>query len=274
MADHRPSSAASTIPLAGGRAMPVLGLGTWRLTRDTAGTVQAALDLGYRMIDTSGDYGTQPGIGRALRATGVDRDDIYLVTKVEEDEDAYEATRDRLRELGIESVNLMLIHRPPARGAGEELWRGLQRARDAGLTVDIGVSNYTLDQIDVLADATGEMPVVNQIEWTPFGWSEEMLHGCRDREIAIQAYSPLTRAHRLDDRLLADIGAHHGKTPAQVLLRWNLQLGTVPLPKANARAHLEENLQVFDFALTDEDLLRLASRNERWSALGRTLQYV
>ena len=259
----------STITLRKGRPMPVLGLGTWQLTDDTAGTVEEALGLGYRLIDTSGDYGTQPGIGEALRQTDVLRERIYLVTKVEEDEDTYDATRHNLDELGQEYADLMLIHRPPPSGAGVDLWQGLIRARDEGLVRDIGVSNYRIEQIEELVRSTGETPAVNQIEWTPFGWSTEMLDWCGERDIVVQAYSPLTRARRLDDERLTTIAERHDRTPAQVLLRWNLQLGTVPLPKANRHDHLVENLGAFDFALTDADLEALSGLNERSSSLGR-----
>jgi 2,5-diketo-D-gluconate reductase A len=270
---ERPTRPAETVRLRTGREMPVLGLGTWQLTEDTAGAVEAAIGLGYRLIDTSSDYGSQPGIAEALRRTDVSRDDIYLVTKVEEDEDAYEATKARLDELGVDRIDLMLVHRPPATGAGVDLWRGLQRARDEGLAVDIGVSNYSIDQLDKIADATGEVPAVNQIEWSPFGWSEAMLDHCRQHDIVIQAYSPLTRTERLDDDLLAEIAADHGKSPAQVLVRWAIQLGVVPLPKANDVDHMRENLGVFDFELSDAEMRRLQERNEHWSALGSSVQY-
>jgi len=171
-----------------GRTMPVIGVGTWQLTQDTAGTLEHALRLGYRLIDTSGDYGTQPGVGEALRRSEIDRGEVFVVTKVEEDEDAYEATRRNLRELGLEYADLMLVHRPPPEGVGVELWEGLIAARDEGLTRGIGVSNYSIEQIHALVDATGELPAVNQIEWSPFGWSREMLDYCRERGITIQAY--------------------------------------------------------------------------------------
>ena len=263
----------STMELRTGRSMPVLGLGTWQLDDDTAGTVEGALDLGYRMIDTSGDYGTQPGIGEALRRTDVDRREIYLVTKVEEDEDAYEATVRNLSELGLEYADLMLIHRPPRTGPGRELWEGLIRARDEGLALDIGVSNYSTEQIDELIRATDETPAVNQIEWSPFGWSREMLDFCAHRGIVIQAYSPLTRGRRLDSERLRSVAAGHGRTPAQVLLRWSIQRGTAPLPKANRRDHLVENLEALDFELDADDLDVLNSLNEQYSSLG-SLPYV
>ena len=258
----------STISLRTGRKMPVVGLGSWQLTQDTAGTVASALDLGYRMIDTSGDYGTQPAIGESLRRGGVDRDSVYLVTKVEETDDAYEATRDDLAELQQDYADLMLIHRPPASGAGVELWQGLIKARRDGLTRDIGVSNYSAELIEELIEETDEVPTVNQIEWSPFGHSDAMLQYCKDRGIVIQAYSPLTRTTRLDDETLGEIAARHGKTPAQVLVRWNLERGTVPLPKANQKRHLEEDIDVFDFRLGPDGVAALNRLNEGYSALG------
>jgi len=261
------------VTLATRRTMPAIGVGTWQLTDDTAGTLEYALRLGYRMIDTSGDYGTEAGVGDAIRRSRLDRSEIFVVTKVEEDEDAFESTWQALRELRLDHVDLVLVHRPPPRGAGEALWEGLLRARDAGLARDIGVSNYSIDQIERLVDATGERPVVNQIEWSPFGWSGEMLEHCDRHDIVIQAYSPLTRAERLDDERLTGIASEYDRTPAQVVLRWNLERATVPLPKANRREHLAENLDVFDFELADEHLQKLDRLNERWSALGNALQY-
>lgn len=255
-----------------GNRMPVLGLGTWQLTDETAETIAAALNLGYRMIDTASDYGTQAGIGEAFRRSGIERSGLYLVAKVEETDDAYEATRQYLSELQLDYADLMLIHRPPRTGAGEELWRGLLRAREDGLTRDIGVSNYSAELIDDLIRATGEVPAVNQIEWSPFGHSDPMLQYATEKKIIIQAYSPLTRTKRLDDKRLSGIAAKYGKSPAQVLIRWNLQRGTVPIPKANQRGHLEENIRVFDFEISEEDMAVLTGLNERYSSLS-TLPY-
>lgn len=260
------------IALHTGNSMPVLGVGTWQLTNDTAGTIEIALELGYRMVDTSGDYGTQPGIADGIKRSGIGRGEFYLVTKVEEMGDAYQATRRNLDELQLDYVDLMLIHRPPKTGAGEELWRGLMRAKEDGLTRDIGVSNYSTELIDALIDATGEVPAVNQIEWSPFGHSEDMLRYATERHIVIQAYSPLTRTKRLLDKTLAEIAANYIKSPAQVLIRWNLRRGTVPIPKANQRQHLEENIDVFDFELSEGDMEILNGLNERYSSLG-TLPY-
>lgn len=257
-----------------GNEIPVIGLGTWQLTNNTPGTIAYALELGYPMIDTSGDYGTQPGIAEGIKKSGAARDDFYLITKVEETDNAYEATQRNLQELELDYADLMLIHRPPADGVGEELWRGLMQAKEEGLTRDIGVSNYSIEQIQALIDRTGEVPVVNQIEWSPFGYSRAMLDFCNEQGIIIQAYSPLTRTTRLDNITLQNIANAYNKTPAQVIIRWNLQHGVIPLPKANQRTHLKENIEVFDFELTDEDMVTLDGLNEGYSSLGASLKYL
>lgn len=256
-----------------GNAMPVIGLGTWKLARDTAGAIQSALEAGYRLIDTSGDYGSQPGIGEGVRRAGVARPAFYLTTKVEETDDAYEAVGRNLDELGLDHADLVLIHRPPDDGIGEALWRGLIRARENGLTVDIGVSNYSAEAIDALVEATGETPVVNQIEWSPFGHSREMLRHARENGIVLQAYSPLTRMRRLDDPTLAMLAGKYDKKPSQIVLRWNIEHGVVPLPKAGSREHQEENIDLFDIRLAKADMERLDALNEHYSALGK-LPYV
>jgi 2,5-diketo-D-gluconate reductase A len=151
------------------------------------------------------------------------------------------------------------------------LWQELRRAKRDRLTRDIGVSNYSIEQIEELVYRTGELPTVNQIEWTPFGHSPRMLDFCHDNGIVIQAWSPLTRGQRFNDDKLANMAARYGRTPAQLLIRWNLQLGVVPLPKSNLVQHLRENLHVFDFEITPQDMGKLRSLNEHYSALGNLL---
>jgi 2,5-diketo-D-gluconate reductase A len=266
--DSQSLTADSRRMLPSGNRMPLLGLGTWQLRHHTTDAVARAVDLGYRMLDTSGDYHTQRGIGEALRSRTWLRSSIYLVTKVEECDDGFESLRQNLCELKVEHVDLVLIHRPPRDGVGEKLWNDLRRAKRAGLTRDIGVSNYTIEQIEDLVYRTGEMPAVNQIEWTPFGHSPRMQDFCRDNDILIQAWSPLTRATRLNDDKVAGMAARYGKTPAQLILRWSLQSGVVPLPKANDPAHQAQNLNVFDFEIAPIDMMRLNALNEHFSALG------
>lgn len=257
----------TTITLRTGSTMPCIGLGTWQLSDDTAATIRHAIELGYRMIDTSSDYGTQPAVGGAVRESTVPRKDLYIVTKVEEVDDAYRAAKDYLAEMGLDYADLIIIHRPPRSGAGIELWEGLIQARDEGITRDIGVSNYPMGLLRELMDGTNEIPTVNQIEWSPFGHSLDMLEFCNERGIIIQAYSPLTRTKELYDPRLTELAESYGKTPAQMLLRWNIQLGTVPLPKANSWEHLEENLDIFDFEITDVDMKAMNNFNKEFSAL-------
>jgi diketogulonate reductase-like aldo/keto reductase len=263
----------SKVTLHTGNAMPIIGLGTWQLTHDTAGTVAYALQLGFSLIDTSSDYGTQDGIGEGLKKSGIARNDVYIVTKVEETDDSYVRTKSNLLELGLEYIDLMLIHRSPENGAGEELWEGLIQAKDEGLVRDIGVSNYTEKLIDRLISVSDETPTVNQIEWSPFGHSDEMMRYSLEKGIVIQAYSPLTRAKRLNDDSLAHIAKKYDKSPAQILIRWSLQYGTYPIPKANQKSHIEENIAVFNFEIADEDMQSLKNMNEAYSSLG-TLPYI
>jgi diketogulonate reductase-like aldo/keto reductase len=266
-----PQSLESKVRLYSGNEMPVLGLGTWQLKHHTSETVLQALQAGYRMIDTSGDYHTQRGIGEALRAFDAPRKSLFLVTKIEPTDDAYDATRRNLAELKVDYADLVLIHSPPERGVGEVLWQELRRAKRDRLTREIGVSNYSIEQIEELVYRTGELPAVNQIEWTPFGHSPRMLDFCHDNGIVIQAWSPLTRGQRINDDKLASMAARYGRTPAQLLIRWNLQLGVVPLPKANHVQHLHDNLHVFDFEITQQDMAKLRALNEHYSALGQLL---
>lgn len=253
--------------------MPVIGLGTWQMSHNDSDLIRRALETGYRMIDTSGDYGTQEAVGKAVRKSGLSRDKVYIVTKIEENEDAYRAVRKNVEEMGLAYADLILIHRPPAYSAGEDLWRGLIRAKEDGIAKDIGVSNYSIDQMNQLVQASAYIPAVNQIEWSPFGHSLEMLEYCQDNDIIIQAYSPLTRENMTDHALLKSIASSYDKTPEQVILRWNIQLGTVPLPKSANTYHQKENVDIFDFQISEDDMAALNSLNEQYSSMS-SLQYI
>lgn len=268
------NAATATKTLCTGNEMPVLGLGTWQLPGDhAAADVEHAIQIGYRLVDTAVDYYTQPQIGEALRSISVEREQIFLVSKVEENEDSYAGTRERLDELGVDQLDLCLVHRPPPSGAGEGLWEGLIQAKRDGLTRDIGVSNYSSEQIDRLLEVADETPVVNQVEWSPFGHSNELMEHANRHGIVIQAYSPVTRGERLADERVAEIADRYGKSAAQVLLRWSIQSGAAPIPKAASPEHREENLDVFDFELDEREMRELGSLNEHYSSLGE-LPYV
>jgi 2,5-diketo-D-gluconate reductase A len=257
----------STVSLRSGRQMPILGLGTWMLTTHTPEAVEHAFELGYRMVDTSADYMTQPGIGRAIHRGSLPREALYVVMKVEETENGYDAVQKNLGELKLAYADLALIHRQPEKGAGETIWRGLMQARDEGLVRDIGVCSYKVSALSELAESTGEMPAVHQIEWSPFGHSLDMRNFCRANGIVVQAYCPLTRGKRLKDERLLAIAGKYGKSAAQVILRWDLQHGVVPIPKAYREDHQRQNLALFDFELDEQDMAALDAVNEHFSAL-------
>jgi diketogulonate reductase-like aldo/keto reductase len=256
----------TTRVLRSGQHMPLLGLGTWEL-HNPASAIEQGLKLGYTMIDTSGNYGTQPGIAAGIAASGLDRSQLFIVTKIENDEDSYAAMQENLKELNMDHVELALIHWPPEHDSGQKLWQGLIRAQQDGLAKDIGVSNYNERQIEDLIRDSGEVPAVNQIEWSPFAFNQDMLDFADDNHMVIQAYSPLTRANRLDDQQLTEIADSYDKSPTQLLIRWNLQLGVVPIIKASSAKHQAENLMVFDFDISDTDMETLNSMSEAYSAL-------
>jgi 2,5-diketo-D-gluconate reductase A len=268
--------ATSTVKLNSGFEMPIIGLGTWQLHNHQATeVVQQAIEHSYRLIDTSGSYDNQREVGKGVKRSSVDREEIFIVNKVETTDESYQASKDFCKAMGLEYIDLMLLHWPAQDDADNvELFKGLIQARNEGIVRSIGVSNFSEAQIRELIDVTGEIPSVNQIEWSPFGHSMDMLEFCRDEGIVIQAYSPLTRAHELHGTHIEEMADSYGKTPAQLLLRWNIQLGTVPIPKASSIDHLEENLDIFDFKISKEDMADLAGLNGEYSVLQKTLSYV
>lgn len=266
--------ATSTIKLLSGHRMPVIGFGTWQIRDNTTEIVRQAIELGYRLIDTAANYGNQREVGAGIRKSSVDREELFVVNKVENHDEPYQASKDFVAAMGLDYVDLMLLHWPSRSGDNVELWRGLIQARNEGAAKSIGVSNFSEAQLRELIDVTGEVPAVNQIEWSPFGHSMDMLDFCRDEGIAVQAYSPLTRTHELKDTHLEELADHYNKTPAQLILRWNIQLGTVPIPKATSIEHMEENLDIFDFEISDEDMAALSDLNERYSAIQTSISYV
>jgi diketogulonate reductase-like aldo/keto reductase len=247
--------------------MPVLGLGVWQIRgREGVRAVRHALDVGYRLIDTASMYGNEAEVGQAIREGGVSREDVFVTTKVWNDEQGYESTLRAcdasLKRLGMGYVDLYLVHWPvPARRS--ETWRAMERLLKEGKARAVGVSNYMVRHLDELRESA-ITPAVNQIELHPFLQPRDAIAACEKRGIVVEAYSPLARGRRMDDRTVAGIAAKHEKTPAQVLIRWGLQHGFVEIPKSSRPERIEENADVFDFALTAEDMKAM-------DALGRGL---
>ena len=244
-------------PLRGGTQLPLVGLGTWKLRGDAVrAAVIAALAAGYRHIDTATMYGNEAEIGQALAAAGTGSDGVFLTTKLRPSDtgQAEKILRRSLRALHTDRIDLWLLHWPPSRqGAIRQAWNELIRLRDAGLARAIGVSNFSLAQIDDLIKATGETPAVNQVHWDPMRHSAAVLAGHRDRGIVVEGYSPLKDV-RLDDPRLTEIAAAHQVTAAQVILRWNIAHDIVVIPKSARADRIAANIDLFGFELSDAEV--------------------
>lgn len=215
-----------------------------------------ALELGYRLIDTAQAYGNEESVGRALRDSGVPRGDVFLTTKFYpgRKDPAAEAARS-LERLGVDYLDLYIIHWPE-RGP-TWAWPGMEQGRDQGLARSIGVSNYSVPELDQVLAIAAHPPVVNQVQFSPFEYRRRLLEACEERRVVLEAYSPLGTGHHLAEREVLLVAQRSGRTPAQVLLRWCLQREVVVLSKSTHRARLEENAKVFDFELSANDLQAL-----------------
>ncbi len=257
----------SRVRLNNGLEMPWLGLGVYQAAPGpiTRGAVREALGVGYRMIDTAKLYGNEADVGAVVRESEVPRGEVFVTTKLWNSDHGYDpALRafDRsLRELGLDYVDLYLIHWPVAAGR-RETWRALEKLYAEGQARAIGVSNYMVHHLEELLADAEVVPAVDQVEMNPFLPQRDLQSFCREHGIRLEAYSPLTKGHRLGDRRLATIGAKHGKTPAQVLLRWCLQTGAVAIPKSVRPERIRENADLFDFALDARDLQTLDALDE------------
>ena len=244
--------------LADGTVMPLLGLGVWQVPDGPAcvNAVRWALELGYRHIDTAQAYANEASVGRALRDSGLARDEVFVTTKF------YPRRGDPLLEiassidrLGLDHVDLYLVHWPE--GGATWAWPGMEQARARGHTRSIGVSNFDVAELDQVIDAAESPPVVDQIQFNPFAYREALLRACEQRSIALEAYSPLGTGRHLGDATVTAIAQRHERTPAQVLLRWCTQRGVPVVGKSTRRERIEENAQISDFALSADDMALL-----------------
>jgi 2,5-diketo-D-gluconate reductase A len=249
-----------TVTLNNGAELPLVGFGTWQLRGEAAyDAVRHALDVGYRHLDTATMYGNEAEVGRALRDSGIPRDEVFVTTKVLPEHAGRErqTLAESLRALGVDAVDLWLIHAPP-RGAGASvrMWEEFRAARDAGLARAIGVSNYNIAQLDELIAATGEAPAVNQIPWSPFEYDPGHLAASRDRGVLVEGYSPLKRSD-LHSPVLRDIAERHGVSVAQVVLRWHLEHEITVIPKSGRKDRIEANFDLYGFSLEPDEVAQL-----------------
>jgi 2,5-diketo-D-gluconate reductase A len=248
-----------TVTLNGGSSLPLVGFGTWQLRGHRAyDAVRYALEVGYRHLDTATIYGNEAEVGRAVRDSGLPREEVFITTKlppgnVGRERQTIDAS---LRALGTDYVDLWLIHWPPRQHAGVASWRELLAIRDDGLARTVGVSNYDLDQLDGLTEATGERPAVNQVPWSAGRHDPRVLAGHEQRGVVLEGYSPL-KGSRLRHPALVEIAEKYGVTPAQVVLRWHLEHRIPVIPKSGNRQRIVENFSLDGFALSPEEVARI-----------------
>jgi len=263
---------ARTRALPDGNQIPLLGLGVWQVPNGptTVNAVRWALELGYRHIDTAQVYGNEESVGRALRESGIPRDQVFITTKFNPSrKDAAAEVERSLQRLGTDYVDLYLVHWPQA--SATRAWPGMQRARELGYARSIGVSNFGLRELDQILAAAPMLPVVDQVQFSPFEYRRALLDGAQQRNIVVEAYSPLGTGRHLSNQTVRRIAGSIGRTPAQVLLRWSLQHDLVVIPKSTHRERIAENAQIFDFTLSDEDMAALDAL-DRTSGTDRALE--
>jgi 2,5-diketo-D-gluconate reductase A len=243
-----------------GHRIPQLGFGVFQVPPDeTAEAVTRALDVGYRLIDTAAMYGNEAGVGEAIAKSDLDRGDVFVTTKLANDAHGRDATLrafdHSLEQLGFDYVDLYLIHWPiPKNDLYVETWRALCELRESGRARSIGVSNFLIEHIERIIHATGEVPAVNQIEVHPRYQEDELRRYLGEHAIVTEAYSPLGQGRVLKDPKITEIARTHDRSPAQVVLRWHIQLGNVVIPKSVTPSRIEENFRIFDFELSDSEM--------------------
>ncbi len=255
----------SVVALNNGLRMPMFGLGTFQSPRgeETRSAVRWALEAGYRHIDTAALYGNEEDVGQAIRESGVPRESIFLTTKLwnGDHQDALRAFEESLRRLGVDYVDLYLVHWP-IKETRLVAWRDVVKIYETGRARAVGVSNYTPAHIEEARQVSPLVPAVNQFEISPFLTRPLVVDYCKQNHIQVESYSPLARGKKWGNPVIAGLAERCGKSPAQVMIRWALEKGYVVIPKSVHRERIVENADVFDFSLTAEDVQRLDALNE------------
>lgn len=257
----------STIRLNNGVEIPILGFGTYLIKpgKQAYEAVRYALDVGYRHIDTASMYANEESIGLAIKDSGIPREEIFVTTKVWNTEQGYEesisAFYKSLKKLNTGYIDLYLIHWPQAK-TRMETWRALIKLYDDKKVRAIGVSNYTIHHMEEVMHKSPFKPLVNQVEFSPYLYQKDLQTYCRRRKIIIEAYTPLVRGKKLNEPKLVELAKKYGKSPAQILIRWAIQVGTVVLPKSKTPGRIKENSEVFDFEISEDDMDYMETFNE------------
>lgn len=260
-----------------GASMPLLGLGVYDMHDDEA--VQAvghALKTGYRLIDTAAMYGNEKQVGIAVRDSGIPREEIFVTTKVNNTQQGYDqalrAFEESMQKLDIGYIDLYLVHWP-IKGKRKETWKALERLYDEKQVKAIGVANYLVPFLEELSTYANMTPALDQVEFSPWLYLEDLHSYTSERGIALQAYTPLVRGRKFSDPRIQALKRKYGKTEAQIVLRWLLQLGISAIPKSSNPARIEENFDVFDFTISTEDMKMLGSMNEDYRVVDDPMDY-
>lgn len=251
-----------------GISMPLLGLGVYDMYEKTAEkAVSWALETGYRLIDTAAMYKNETEIGNALKASEIPRNEVFITTKVNDIDQGYDNTLraydESLKKLQTDYIDLYLVHWP-LKASRKETWQALEKIYASGKARAIGVANYLEPFLDELQTFSEIVPAVNQVEFSPFLYLDNLLKRCKKDKIQLQSYTPLVRGERFSDPKLILMAKKYDKTPAQVILRWNIQLGVSTIPKSATLARIKENFDIFDFEITASDMIKICDFNENY----------
>ena len=261
------------IHLNDGREMPLLGLGVYKATEDEElkQAISSAVSWGYRLIDTASFYKNEEGVGKGIQALDIPREDLFVTTKIwntaQRIGDIEDSFNRSLERLGLDYVDLYLIHWPVP-GCFGNTWKAMEKLREQGKVRSIGVSNFSIQDLELLKTVSDVVPAVNQVEFHPLFNHPDLKAYCQENGIALQAYAPLARGAYLKSPLMIEIGKNHQKSPAQVGLRWLIQQGIAVIPKSVHEKRLEENSQIFDFVLTDEEMAAITAMDVQHRVAG------
>ena len=261
------------IHLNDGREMPLLGLGVYKATEDEElkQAISSAVSWGYRLIDTASFYKNEEGVGKGIQALDIPREDLFVTTKIwntaQRIGDIEDSFNRSLERLGLDYVDLYLIHWPVP-GCFGNTWKAMEKLREQGKVKSIGVSNFSIQDLELLKTVSDVVPAVNQVEFHPLFNHPDLKAYCQENGIALQAYAPLARGAYLKSPLMIEIGKNHQKSPAQVGLRWLIQQGIAVIPKSVHEKRLEENSQIFDFVLTDEEMAAITAMDVQHRVAG------
>jgi diketogulonate reductase-like aldo/keto reductase len=263
----------STKKLNNGVQMPLLGLGTWQNRgKSVIKSINWALEVGYRHIDTASFYKNEKNIGKAIQKIDIARDDIFITSKVWDTEQGYDSTMKAFerstKKLKTDYLDLYLVHWP--RKQRNETWKALEKLYNEGKIKAIGVANFYIHHMEELIDKYSITPAVNQFELSPFLYREELITFCKENEIAVEAYSPLTHGKKLDHPKLKQIAKNYNKSTAQILIRWGLEHGFIEIPKSSDKSHIQQNADVFDFSINSEDMEILDNLEQSFQLLDDT----